>query len=407
MCGVGRGSAVWCTALLLSLTLQISAQNLLGPNGTSPLMVGTDLAVLEARETRNDLPCEVQPVKPMLGFDLKFHGGYEVSIPLRELAGSENLLTILFRITPDSSNTPVYLVQKFRVPSIEENAKGDAYLQGSFDVGEGTYRVDWLMRDRSERVCSNSWEAEAVLPLKDRGLQMHIASAAVQASEVEQFTEEPPVERAAAEPLNVKVLINFAPQNTNSSTLQPLDTAALVSILRCISREPRIAKFSIVAFNLQEQRVLYRADGADRIDFPGIGKALEGLQLGKIDITQLANKNGDTEFLSQLMRNEIGGQGHPDALIFAGPKVMLQQPVPQETLRTIGEPDYPVFYMNYTLYPQAAPWRDSIGQAVRYLKGTEYTISRPRDLWFAVSEMVTKIVKLRSVKRAAATPASN
>jgi len=30
----------------------------------------------------------------------------------------------------------------------------------------------------------------------------------------------------------------------------------------------------------------------------------------------------------------------------------------------------------------------------------EYTISRPRDLWFAVSEMVQKIGKARQAKRA-------
>ena len=35
----------------------------------------------------------------------------------------------------------------------------------------------------------------------------------------------------------------------------------------------------------------------------------------------------------------------------------------------------PVFYMNYNLNPQANPWRDAIGTAVKYLKGVEYTIS--------------------------------
>src|SRR5947208_2045606 len=58
----------------------------------------TDAAILEAQETRKDLPCTVTPIKPVLGFDLKFHGGYEVSIPLKELAGGENMLTMLFRV---------------------------------------------------------------------------------------------------------------------------------------------------------------------------------------------------------------------------------------------------------------------------------------------------------------------
>lgn len=380
----------------------------MGPNGP-PSIVGTDQAVLEAREVRKDLPCEVQSIKPILGFDLKFHAGYEVSLPLRELAGAENQLTILFRVTPENhKESPVYLVQKVRVPSIEENAKGDAYLQGNFDVGEGKYHVDWLLRDRTERVCSNNWDIESVLPPKDKQLELHIAPGVVVADEKEQFNEEPPMERTAnQQPLNVKVLVNFAPQNSHASTLQPFDTAALVSILRCIARDGRISRFSIVAFNLQEQKVLYRQESADRIDFPAIGKALDGLQLGKVDITRLAQKNADTEFLSRLIRSEVGAGDHPDALIFAGPKAMLDQPVSSEMLKIVGEPAYPVFYMNYNLYPQQTPWRDSISQAVKFFKGTEYTISRPRDLWYAVTEMVTKIVKSRTVKRAAVASSSN
>ena len=82
-------------------------------------------------------------------------------------------------------------------------------------------------------------------------------------------------------------------------------------------------------------------------------------------------------------------------MVFAGPKVMLDEAVPQETLKPLADVDYPVFYMNYNLNPQAVPWKDSISRAVKIFKGTEYTISRPRDLWFAVSEMVSRIVKLK------------
>jgi hypothetical protein len=70
--------------------------------------------------------------------------------------------------------------------------------------------------------------------------------------------------------------------------------------------------------------------------------------------------------------------------------------VPAESLKTVGVPDFPVFYMNYNLYPQVTPWRDAISHAVRFFKGQEYTISRPRDLWHAVTEIVSKIVKSKS-----------
>jgi hypothetical protein len=57
--------------------------------------------------------------------------------------------------------------------------------------------------------------------------------------------------------------------------------------------------------------------------------------------------------------------------------------------------------MNYNLYPQAVPWNDTISKAVKILKGTEFTITRPRDLWFAVTEMVSRIVKLKQERRLA------
>ena len=58
-----------------------------GP-GSSVRIFNTDAAVLESQDVRKDLPCTVTPVKATVGFDLKFHAGYDVYVPLRELAGS-------------------------------------------------------------------------------------------------------------------------------------------------------------------------------------------------------------------------------------------------------------------------------------------------------------------------------
>ena len=234
-----------------------------GPNGTVNVF-NTDLAVLEAGETRKDLACTVTPTKPVLGFDLRFHAGYEVTLPLKDLAGSENMLNILFRVEPQNHRDQItYFAQHIRVPLIEEDAKGEAFLQGSFDLGEGQYHIDWLMRDRSERVCSFSWDSEAALASKDKPMSLPIPPEAIQRTEGEQFKDEPPVQRVSNEPpLNVKVLVNFAPQNALSSALQPLDTTALVSILRSIVRDPRIGKFS-------DRRIQYA--GAEGRVSPGGG----------------------------------------------------------------------------------------------------------------------------------------
>ena len=386
----------------------LSAQTVMEGSGPGNLVriFNTDSAVLESQEVRKDLPCTVTPTKPTLGFDLKFHAGYEVSIPLKDLAGSEDLLTTIFRVTAEGhKNEPVYFSQRLGVPAIEENAKGNAYLQGAFDVGEGSYHVDLLMRDRAERVCSFYWDSEAELPPKDKQLMLMVAPETVQAADFEPFRDEPPVDReSGSNPLNVKVIINFAPQNSQSATLQPLDTNALASILRSISREPRIRKFSIVAFNIQEQRVVYRQENTDQIDFPALGEALKSLNLGTVDLKRLGQKHGETEFLTNLLAQEMNDtKNHPDALIFAGPKVMLDESVPQESLDHLANVDYPVFYMNFNLNPQGNPWRDAIGSAVKHLKGYEYTISRPRDLWYAWTEIMSRIMKFRPGKPGPAT----
>jgi len=393
--------------VLLVATGAVRGQTIIEASGSAGAVniFGSDAAILESQEPHKDLPCNVTPVKPALGFDLRFHSGYEVSIPLKELAGSGNLLTMICRITPvNHRDEPVYMSQRVTVPEIEENAKGDAYLQGSYDVGEGQYHVDWLMRDRAERVSSAYFDITADLPPKDKQVTLEIPPSVVQVTDHEPFKGEPPIERELRDAsLNVKVIVNFAPQDSGSATLQPLDMNALVSILRSIAREPRIGKFSIVAFNLQEQRVIYRQENLSQIDFPALGDALSSLKIGTVDIKRLSVKRGETEFLTNLITQELNTQKepHPDAVIFAGPKVILDDAVPQESLKKVGDVEYPVFYMNYNLNPQAVPWRDAIGSAVKYLKGVEYTISRPRDLWNAWGDIMSRIVKLRVGKRAA------
>jgi len=281
-------------------------------------------------------------------------------------------------------------------------------LPGLFDVGEGKYHVSWMMRDRGDRVCSFNWDVEASLPARDRQIAMEIPAAAVRASEKGPFQPEPPVEREQRDgPLTIKVIVNFAPQDATSATLQPLDTSALVSILRSIARERRIGRFSIVAFNMQEERVIYRQQEAPQIDFPALGEALKTLNLGTVDFRQLAQKRSDAEFLSGLITREIKDDREtPDAVIIAGPKVTLGDSSSPDALRQIGEAKVPVFYMNYNLNPQANPWRDALGMAVRSLKGAEFTISRPRDLFFAWTEIMSRIVKSRFGRAAGGSPSS-
>jgi hypothetical protein len=381
-----------------------------GPqNGTPPLLLVGDRAVLEAGEPRKDLECLVTPEKARLGFDLRFHSGYAVTVPLRELEGPGDLLTILFRVTPirraaGVAAEPVYFSQQIRVPEIRD-ARGDTTLNGAFDLGEGSYHLDWMMHDYAGRICSSFWDVDAALAQKDRQVTVALPPQAIRSAEDEQFQPEPPVTRSSEAPLNVKVLINFAPERPDSTALDPVDRAALVSILRTISRNSKIGRFALVAFNIQEQRILYRQDSSDHIDFPEMGKALKSLNLGTIDLHRLERKNGEAEFLASLIKSETSSEAtKPDGLIFVGPKAFLESGVPQDDLKQVGELDYPVFYMNYALDPVLTPWKDAISRTVKFFKGREYTISGPRELWNAVSEAVARMAKSKQMKGSSGSP---
>lgn len=380
------------------------AQNMMsaGSGSSGSHLLSNDAAVLEIEDIKKDLPCSVTSVKPVMGFDLKFHSGYDITLPLRELAGEGGNLTIVLKVTPESAkDSPVYFSQRYNVPDIDDEARGDAFLQGSFDIGEGNYHVMWMMRDKQERVCSSAWDIVASLPAKDQAIRMPIAASTVEASDLEFFKDEPPVTRIQGpDTVKVKVLLNFAPQKASAASMAPIDTSALVSILRNISREPKIYKFSVVAFNMTDQKVVYRKEDMDQINFPELGKALTGVKLGIVNYKNLTDKRSETEFLTKLIQNELGNNS-TDAVIFAGPKVMLDHPMPAESFQDISDISYPVFYMNYILTPQQTPWRDSIGNVVKRLKGVEYTISRPRDLWNAWSDIMGRIAKTKLVTTAA------
>ena len=96
----GRAGIAGLLALVW-LAPGLGAQVVMPASAGGVRLFTSDAAILEAREIRKDVPCTVTPVKPVLGFDLKFHAGYDVSIPLKDLAGSDNVLTMVFRVAAD------------------------------------------------------------------------------------------------------------------------------------------------------------------------------------------------------------------------------------------------------------------------------------------------------------------
>jgi len=379
----------------LALSPPAAGQSLLRPSleDGELRILATDLAILSGAENRDDLPCQVMPLDPRLRFDLQYQAGYRVTLPLKALAGSGNSLRVLIRIEPlDGKSEPAFFTDRFDVPAIEEDSTGEAALPGSYMLGPGEYKIDWLMRDRAEKVCSSHWTIETNALEDFEELASVGRPYTVAPKEQEVFLEEPPIQKASTGGRYVKLIVNFTPSDPADVRMEPYELQNLVAMLRAISREPQIGSFSLVAFNMQEERVIFEEHDVSRINFPALGDAVESIEGGQIDLAQLQDEESDTRFLSELIQEHLGPQERrPDAVIFVGPKLMLERKISGKLLAQAGAVNSPVFYFVYNSNPRSNPWKDTISTVLKAYKGLEYTITLPKDLGKAMSDMLFRL----------------
>ncbi len=365
-------------------------------NSFQPLM--SDLAVLDSDERRDDLRCTVKPLDPKLEFDLNFQAGFVTQVPLAELAGAGNTLRMLFRIESlDGEMDPVWFTDKFDVPSIEPEAKGEATLPGKYRLGPGRYKVSWLMRDRAERVCASNWEIEAreIDPIS--GLAAAPDAPKADAVEDEIFAEEPPVRRARGRLLHAKLLVSFTPMDAAKVKLSEYDMRSVVSMLRAIARQPQIGSFSLVAYHAHQETVLFEQMDATRIDYPALGEAIESHVGGAVSLEQLQDKRSGEKFLKQFLAEQIGSESaDADIVIFVGPKVVFERQPGSLLAKDPQRSQPPMHYFIYNRNPRSYPWKDALSAGLGSLSVREREITSASDFGKAMQTLVEDLDRLRA-----------
>jgi hypothetical protein len=361
----------------------------------------TDFAVLEQREPRDDLPCTVSQIRPELSWDFTFHTGYRVAIRLSELADAGTDLTVLFRVFPeDHPDDPIYMVQRVRVPPVEEGRKGDGEFYGMFAVGEGRYHVDWLLRDQREHICATSWDLEMKLNSKDSQMRQWVPQALVQPRRT-LFTEEPPVKRASEPGIpRISVIVNFDPADPSAVRLDERDVEEMAAILRRIARDSRVEVHSFIAWSLQTHQVVYQEENTRGVHLRALGEALRSLKLGLVDAKLLASSaNGPAQFAADFIREHLRYE-KPDALVVLGRKTGWRTGVPRESLEPFEEFSLPAFYLGYNSEENLSLYGDPITSIIKRLHGVEYGLNRPKDFFNAWSEVVSRIVRAKQAAQA-------
>jgi hypothetical protein len=359
----------------------------------------SDLAVLESDALRDELPCKVTAEKPVLRFNLRFHGGYTVAVPVRQLAPGGDQLQVRLRITPIAGEADeVLMTDRLNVPAIPEDAKGFGVFPGGFALGPGRYRVDWLMRDRLGRYCSSSWQAEAKLAGSERGLPVGLAPNTVAALDEESYPAHATQNGDGRESLHLKILLNLAPADTHRSVLDTQELEVMRSLLQNFGRQQQFRSFTLVAFNIHTQKVIHRQENVPHIDMLLLKAAIEKSDAGTINYRSLFDPRSESKFIGGLLADELsGGMPQPDFVVVAGPKASVEGKVPVEQLKDLGETSFPIFYFSHVADPAQNPFRDSISAALKTLKTTsEFKITQPRDMGIAIRQVISWLSTRRS-----------
>jgi hypothetical protein len=345
------------------------------------------------------LQCSVSPVKPGLNYSFRFQTGYVVRVPLRQYEGAAQRLFTFFRVTPENSERePVYFVSSAQIPEAPRT-NVTVEFGGGYVVGEGKYRVDWVLADESGRVCAKNWRINAKLGRKERDLPPGMAAGTVDQISLRRWTRG---SRGPNDPQGhrITILMNAAPVMTRRIQLGGYDRILLLSSLASLVERLPLRSARLVVFNLDQQREIYRTENFEPADFSRVARALSELELGVVDYDVLKNRRGHVDLVAELIGESLENR-RSDAVVFLGPKPRHLDKV-QRSLLPERSPDHPpFFYVQFRPFIIGASYPDTLMNAVSQMKGKTFQVYSPGDFAEAILD-ITKALEQSKRSGAAA-----
>ncbi len=329
------------------------------------------------------LKCEVQTVKPFLDFAFRIQIAYVVNCPIRQFQGKETSLVTILRVTPSASKPvmltdhvtiagmPAQLASKFKLQRFHDEAE----FSGAFAVGVGDYRIDLIVIDDRTRFFRKSWTATVTgrMAKQNTPLAMEPNTAAAIA---------PPrwdTPDGDAAGLKLTVLLDAAPMNSFALKLRAWDRTFLLDSVGSLLNKIPSSSVRLVAFNLDQQHELFRVNDFNPYDLRQLDAALQNLELGTVSYNVLQQRQGWSELLANLVKQEERAEPPADAVIFLGPHTRIAQKIPHEFL-SCGDGVHPrFFYLEYFPY-YGRDFPDTLQYVTTACNGTVLKLHSPSDL---------------------------
>jgi hypothetical protein len=399
---------------LAVLAISASGQSLAEPERVAGLS-----RIFDTAASAPQLRCQITSTRPTLDFGFRFQTGYTIDMPLNQFRGSGHGFSIHTRVTAEGK-APVFLTSSEVLPEVPQT-KADAETSGTFVVGEGTYGVEVLVEDDEHRLCHSSWQIQA----RRTGSERQFAPTTAPGTVAEFDPDTPPAadSKTLLRTGRLTILLHAAPMSSNLSSLQPGDIERLMDSLSSLLRELPARSVRLIAFNLDQQAILFRKDGFGADQMGELATALGQLELARVDVQTLQASARPIDLLAGLVQVEFREKEPPDALIVLGPQTRMQDGAPSQT------PDkakpFPIVYLQHQAargllmrqglspgpmrqqmpragYPQetdvaaaSAPLGtvDRIEKLMGLVKGETVVIRTPHDLADAIRRIDARLIK--------------
>lgn len=374
---------ILCPAFVVSAAAQLQ----LDPGDANKITRAFDTAA------PNSLKCYIEKWKPFLDFALRFQSGYVLHCQLGLFEGKKAAVVTYLRVTPEGK-TPTLLGSGFSLPEITPDMrvgnnpiklKQEIETSGIFSIGEGVYSVEILAMDDRGRACRKRWKIHAAPTHSQRRVHLAIQPLTVQAFDRRAW-EAPPSQHSGG--IRLTVLLDAAPINRYQSHLRAWDRTFLLECIYSLLRQVPYKSVRLIAFNLDQQREIFRHDPFDDAAFLDLSRVLREIETATVSVQALKNRNSP-EFLTSLANQELSAVGSSDAVIFLGPNSRIDAHTRPELLtRKADSP--PFFYFEYI--PSAgSAFPDAIQLLMKALDGRTFQIHSPAELDQAIQKMLVQL----------------
>jgi hypothetical protein len=350
--------------------------------------------VLDARTVEGEpLRCEILPQKPILDFAFRYDSGYVVRCPIKEFEGKASTVLTFVRVTPEGGSRKIFgeayglreIPSDMRAHIDLHKVKAELELSGGFSAGEGRYVVEVLVAHKeSGRACRKSWKISVSRKHGEDKVPVTVP----------ERTAVPMVfypwnRKLQSDGLRVTVLLDAAPIYPFAQKLRAWDRSFLLSTLSTLLDQMPCQAVRVVAFNLDQQREIFRDELRDAPGMVKLNQAMRDMELGTVSYQVLQRPQGANELLAQLARTEQTDDRASDVVILLGPHTRYTDKIPSYVLEGLAKSETPqFFYLEYMpFWLRGAEFADNLEQLTKAVGGKSYRIYSPADL----AESIRKI----------------